>query len=106
MRRSSLGRHVIIAVAAVGLLVTGGPGAVSAAEPANVMSRQDKPAVAAPPSSSKIDPMLVPALADPKAGERMQVIVGFQDDLAIPRFPSLDPALPRNGPANAQTQRR
>jgi serine protease AprX len=64
-----------------------------------------KPDAPPPPTPVKLDPGLAAAVAkDPAASTRQQVIITFQDDVKIPRFPDPDPALPRTGPANSAVQ--
>jgi serine protease AprX len=64
-----------------------------------------KPAEPAPPTPAKLDPGLAAAVAkNPAASTRQRVIVTFQDDVKVPRFPDPDPALPRTGSANALVQ--
>jgi hypothetical protein len=66
-----------------------------------------KPAGPAPKPAIKLDPRLA-AMANEMttASGRQRVIVTFKEDRKIPRFPDLDPALPRTAPVNVQAQTR
>ena len=66
-----------------------------------------KPAVPAPKPPIKLDSGLAAAARDPAtAGGSRRVILTFREDRKVPRFPDLDPALPRTAPGNMQTQAR
>jgi serine protease AprX len=65
-----------------------------------------KPPAAATPPAAKLDPRLATAVRDPAAARTQRVLVGFAEDVQIPRFPELDPDLARNAPANVAAQSR
>jgi serine protease AprX len=65
----------------------------------------DKPGTPTPQTrpANKLDPRLAAAARSPAAaGGRQQVVVTFRQDLKVPRFPVLDPDLPRTAAANTQ----
>jgi serine protease AprX len=66
-----------------------------------------KPAEPAPKPVSKLDPRLA-AMADDMstASGSQRVVVTFYEDRKIPRFPDLDPALPRTASVNVEAQAR
>jgi serine protease AprX len=74
--------------------------------PPNAAEVATKAPAAAVPPAAKLDPRLAAAVRDPAAAKTQRVLIGFAEDVQIPRFPELDPDLARNAPANAAVQSR
>jgi serine protease AprX len=60
----------------------------------------------APRPAAALDPRLAAAVRDPAAAKTQRVLIGFAEDVAIPRFPELDPDLARDSPANVAARSR
>ena len=66
----------------------------------------DKPTGPPRPAPTKLSSTLAAAAKNPSGPATQRVIVTFREDQKIPRFPDLDPMLPRTATANLQLRAR
>src|SRR2546421_7070778 len=66
----------------------------------------DKPPQPNRPAPAKLSPVLAATVNDPTAPATERVIVTFQEDRKVPRFPEPDPRQPRSAAINLEVQAR